>query len=85
MAVSYRIVFDGFDSDTVARFEEYLPLFAGYRSHRPSELMERRHAYQYKSTIGSARLLRNLMEMLKQTGRGGRVHFSGNTYTLYRI
>lgn len=85
MATSYMVAFEGFSSREVELFEDYMVGFSGYRSYRPSEVMARRHVFQYKSTSGSANLLRNLRLMLKDAGKRGRVLFSGNTFTLMKI
>jgi hypothetical protein len=85
MAMSYTLKFEGFSADDLDEFEEYLVIFSGYRSHRPTESMGRKHYYQYKSTISSAKLQRNIRKMLKKTNMKGRVSFSGNEYTIKKV
>lgn len=79
------LTFDNFDSREVSDAEDYLVVFSGYRSHRPAEILGRRHVIWYTSTSDPARLLRNVNRMVEELGVRARVTASGNEITLTRL
>lgn len=81
----YNLVFNGFTPEDRMAMEEYLVIFSGYRAHRPAYCGARRCEYWYESTIGTAKLTRNLQKMLAVLDIKGLVQFSGNTYIIEKI
>jgi hypothetical protein len=83
----YSLIFEGFTSDDVLDIEEYLVVFRGYESHRPTYTSRRRAEFWYTSDITTSRLTRNLHKMLDALGVRGRVGFSSynNEYTVSKI
>lgn len=69
----HNLCFDGFTQDEMLVVEEYLVIFSGYVSHRPSDTRATRSCYQYQSTIDPAKLNRNLVKMLNHADLNGRV------------
>ena len=60
-------------------------IFSGYQSHRPTVSSATRTELWYKSSIGSAKLNRNLQKMLNHLNLKGTVQFSGNIFTVEQI
>ncbi len=85
MLTDYYLVFDGFSAEDFMDIEEYLVIFSGYDIHRPVEQRHTRTEVQYKSSIGTAKLSRNLKKMLGELDMRATVNFEGNTYTIKRI
>ena len=85
LASTYSLIFEGFTPKDMFEVEDYLEIFRGYQSHRTVYSGNRRMELSYHSTIGTARLRRNLSKMLKEIGVRGRVGFSGNEYTVTKI
>ena len=85
MVTDYYLVFDGFSAEDYMDIEEYLVIFSGYDSHRPAEQRHTRTEVLYRSSIGSAKLNRNLNKMLGELDMRATVNVEGNTYTLKRI
>lgn len=85
MVTDYYLVFDGFSAEDFMDIEEYLVIFSGYDSHRPTEQRHTRTEVMYRSSIGTAKLSRNLKKMLGELDMRATVTFEGNTYTLKRI
>lgn len=81
----YTLVFNNFTPDERLDIEEYLVVFSGYKSHRPTDCSRRSCEYWYESTISSAKLNRNLKRMLDQLGSDANIQFRGNTYILDKI
>ncbi len=82
---AYNLVFDGFNERDINDIEEYLVVFSGYRTHRPSYSAPRRMEIWYESSIRSGRLNRNLKKMLDHLDLRGTVVFSGNTFTVKKV
>lgn len=85
MNTGYNLIFDGFSAETFAKLEEYLVVFSGYDSYRPTEVRYTRTEIWYKSSIGTAKLLRNIKKMLAELGFKATVNFTGNTFTVKKI
>jgi hypothetical protein len=69
----------------MARIEEYLLVFSGYISHRPSQQRHTRTTLLYRSTIGTAKLSRNLIKVLEELHMRATLNFEGNSFNLKRI
>ena len=82
---AFTLVFDDFTTQEMMDAEEYLVVFSGYKSHRPSYTSNTRHEYWYESCIESGRLNRNLNRMAEHLGINSRVTFSGNLFTVQKI
>lgn len=85
MVNDYYLEFDGFSAQDVANIEEYLLVFSGYISHRPTQQRHTRTTLLYRSTIGTAKLSRNMMKLLEELNMRATINFEGNTYSLRRI
>ncbi|MDN4501390.1 hypothetical protein QX776_03215 [Alteromonadaceae bacterium BrNp21-10] len=85
LITEYTLVFDDFSAEDFSEIEEYLVLFSGYHSHRPIELRRTRSEIWYQSSIGSAKLNRNIQKMLAELDLRGLINFEGNTYTVNAI
>ncbi|WP_157465861.1 hypothetical protein [Colwellia sp. TT2012] len=81
----YSLIFDGFSGEIFAEIEEYLVNFSGYDSYRPVEIRYTRTEIWYKSSIGTAKLNRNLKKMLTEMNLTATINFSGNTFTVKKI
>jgi len=81
----YSLIFDGFSGDSFSEIEEYLVAFSGYDSFRPVEIRYTRTEIWYKSSIGTAKLNRNLKKMLAEMNLTATINFSGNTFTVKKI
>ncbi|BDX06391.1 hypothetical protein [Planctobacterium marinum] len=85
MVTDYYLVFDNFSAEDFMDIEEYLVIFSGYESHRPTEQRHTRSEVMYRSSITSAKLNRNLKKMLEELDLRGVVTFEGNTFTVKQI
>ena len=85
MVSDYYLVFDGFSAEDFSDIEEFLVIFSGYDSHRPVEARHTRTEISYKSSIGTAKLNRNLKKMLAELDLRGTIMFEGNTFTVRKI
>ncbi|MCJ8293954.1 MAG: hypothetical protein MJK15_06060 [Colwellia sp.] len=85
MNTGYNLIFDGFSAETFAELEEYLVVFSGYDSYRPTEIRYTRTEIWYKSSIGTAKLLRNIKKMLAELDLKATINFTGNTFTVKKI
>ncbi|MBU2978216.1 hypothetical protein [Alteromonas sp. C1M14] len=85
MITDYYLVFDGFSAEDFMDIEEYLVIFSGYKSHRPTEQRHTRSEVLYRSSIGTAKLSRNLKKMLGELDMRATTTFEGNTFTIKRI
>lgn len=85
MPVAYTLNFNGFTPEEMMAIEEYLVIFSGYKSHRPIYSSARRSEIWYESSIGSAKLVRNLNRTLDELGLRGVPQFSGNTVLIEKI
>ena len=85
MPMAYTLNFNGFTPDEMMAIEEYLVIFSGYKSHRPIYSSARRSEIWYESSIGSAKLTRNLNRTMDELGLRGVVQFSGNTVLIEKI
>jgi hypothetical protein len=85
MNTGYNLIFDGFSAETFANIEEYLVVFSGYDSYRPTEIRYTRTEIWYKSSIGTAKLLRNIKKMLAELDFKATINFTGNTFTVKKI
>jgi hypothetical protein len=81
----YYLEFDGFSAQDMASIEEYLLIFSGYISHRPTQQRFTRTTLLYRSTIGSAKLSRNLLKLLDELNMRATINFESNTFSLKRI
>jgi len=81
----YSLIFDGFSGENFSEIEEYLVAFSGYDSFRPVEIRYTRTEIWYKSSIGTAKLNRNLKKMLAEMDLTATINFSGNTFTVKKI
>jgi hypothetical protein len=78
----FNLVFDGFSSRDYRDMEEYLTIFSGYVSHRPTRSSHLHHEVWYESTITTSRLERNMHKMMDILEIPYVLKFSGNTYTI---
>jgi hypothetical protein len=85
MVNDYYLEFDGFSAQDVASIEEYLLVFSGYISHRPTQQRHTRTTLLYRSTIGTAKLSRNMLKLLEELNMRATINFEGNTYSVKRI
>jgi len=85
MTTEYALIFDGFNAKEYMAIEEYLVIFSGYAQHRPIEIRHTRSEIWYQSTIGTAKLDRNLNKMLAELDMQSVINFEGNTFTVKRI
>jgi hypothetical protein len=85
MFADYYLVFDGFNAHEYMAIEEYLVIFSGYESLRPTEQRYTRTSILYRSRSSSAKLSRNLKKMLEELGMRATVNFEGNTFEMKRI
>jgi hypothetical protein len=85
MSADYYLVFDGFNAQDAMAIEEYLVIFSGYESLRPTEQRYTRTSILYRSSSSSAKLSRNLKKMLEELGMRATVNFEGNTFEMKRI
>lgn len=85
MTNDFYMEFDGFSAQEVASIEEYLLVFSGYVSHRPTQQRYTRTTLLYRSTISSAKLSRNLMKVLAELNMRAIINFEGNSFNLKRI
>ncbi|WP_339721994.1 hypothetical protein [uncultured Paraglaciecola sp.] len=81
----YYLEFDGFSAKHVANIEEYLLLFSGYVSHRPTQQRFTRTTLLYRSTTGTAMLSRNLLKLLEELNMRATINFEGNAFSIKRI
>lgn len=82
---AYSLTFDGFTPEEVLEIEEYLVIYSGYQSYRPTYSSGRRAEYWYQSTITPAKLTRNLKKTLTALDLRGVVQASGNTFSIKKI
>jgi hypothetical protein len=85
MVNDYYLEFDGFSAQDVASIEEYLLVFSGYISHRPTQLRHTRTTWLYRSTIGTAKLSRNILKLLEELNMRATINFEGNAFSIKRI
>ncbi|SFD43726.1 hypothetical protein [Pseudoalteromonas denitrificans] len=85
MVTEYALIFDGFNAKEYMAIEEYLVIFSGYTRHRPIEIRHTRSEIWYQSSIGTAKLDRNLNKMLAELDMQSIINFEGNTFTVKRI
>ena len=79
--VEWTFIFDGFTDEDMLNVEDYITIYTGYDSHRPKSNAvntSSHHEIWYKSSIDSAHLKRNMVNMLKKMNVKGRVYMSGN-------
>jgi hypothetical protein len=81
----YYLTFDGFSAQDVASIEEYLLVFSGYISHRPTQQRHTRSTLLYRSTSGTAKLSRNLLKLLEELNMRATMNFEGNAFNIKRI
>jgi hypothetical protein len=85
MVSDFYLVFDGFNTDDYMQIEEYLVIFSGYQSLRPTEQWHIRTEVLYRSSATTAKLSRNIKKMLEELNMRATVNFEGNTFTVKRI
>lgn len=85
LATGYSLVFEDFTADEVHRMESFMEFFSGYQSHRVVYAGMNRTEYWYSSTIGSAKLLRNLNKLLDRMNLKGTVHSTGSDFTITKV
>ena len=76
------LTFENFGAVEMQDIEAYLPIFFGYRSHRPITSYYRHREIWYESSIKHVKLKRNLDRMLSELGMQARIAFQGNQYTI---
>jgi hypothetical protein len=81
----YSLAFNNFSSAERMSIEDYLVALSGYNHHRPVDCSRRRCEYWYETDSSSARLYRNINQMLKQMGIEANVVINGNTIQVDRI
>lgn len=81
----YYLTFDGFSAQDVTNIEEYLVVFSGYISHRPTQQRHTRTTLLYRSTSGTAKLSRNLLKLLEELNMRATINFEGNAFSVKRI
>jgi hypothetical protein len=81
----YYLEFDGFSAQDMASIEEYLLVFSGYISHRPTQQRHTRTTLLYRSTISTAKLSRNILKLLEELNMRATINFEGNAFNLKRI
>ena len=79
------LIFEDFTSIQMQDIEDYLVVFSGYRSHRPSATFHRHNEIWYQSSIRHAKLLRNLERMFEEMDVRARIQFSGNEYRIRNV
>lgn len=79
------LTFDDFSVVEMQDIEAYLPIFSGYRSHRPVSSYHRHFEIWYESAISHARMRRNLDRMFEELGIEARIAFAGNSYDIRQI
>jgi hypothetical protein len=67
------------------KIDEYLLVFSGYISHRPTQQRYTRTTLLYRSTINSAKLSRNMHKLLDELNMRATINFEGNSFRLKRI
>ena len=78
-----EVVFDGFDSRDLRDIEEYLVIFSGYHSYRPKVTRKGLLLYLlYTPPISTAKLQRNLINLVDVLGLDATMRFSGNPCTM---
>ena len=82
---TFTLIFDDFSAAEMNDIEDYLVIFTGYRSHRPTSTLHRHFEIAYKSSISESKLQRNLTRMLEELDMRARIGFVGNEYTLRQI
>lgn len=85
LSTAYALVFKGFENSEIDDIERIITRFRGYEHHRVVSGNYRTQEYWYETVSGSARLNRNLRQMLDNIEVAGRVVFAGNTFTVERI
>jgi len=81
----YYLEFDGFSAQDMLNIEEYLLVFSGYISHRPTQQRHTRTTLLYRSTIDTAKLSRNIIKLLEELNMRATLNFEGNAFSLKRI
>ncbi|MEP1444627.1 MAG: hypothetical protein ABJK37_00760 [Paraglaciecola sp.] len=81
----YYLEFDGFSPQDMANIEEYLLLFSGYISHRPTQQRHTRTTLLYRSTSGTAKLSRNILKLLEELTMRATINFYDNNFNVKRI
>ena len=85
MLTDYYLLFDGFSAADMLEIEEYLVIFSGYGSLRPTEQRYTRSELLYRSSSSTAKLNRNLKKMLEELNMRAIVGFEGNAFNIKRI
>ncbi len=81
----YSLAFNNFSSAERMSIEDHLVALSGYNHHRPVDCSRRRCEYWYESDSSTARLHRNINQMLRRMGIEANVVISGNTIRVDRI
>ncbi len=82
---AYTLVFNGFNGDDIDEIEDFFVSFSGYEHHRPIRTSARHSEYWYETESGSARLNRNLRQMLDHLDVKGRISFAQNVFKVQKI
>lgn len=85
LPTAYSLEFSGFTPNEISQIEECLVAFSGYKHHRSVTSSMRRNDYWYETRSDSARLNRNIREMLAYLDLEGRVSFAGNRFGIEKI
>ena len=85
MLSDYYLTFDGFSANDMLQIEEYLVIFSGYQSLRPTEQHYTRTVMLYRSASSAAKLNRNLKKMLNELNMRAVVNIDNNAFLIKRI
>lgn len=85
MANTYALTFISFSQQEMMKIEEYLEIFSGYQSYRPTRTQGRQYEYEYVSHIEPEKLRRNLQKTLWEIKLDGNIDFNGNRYRVEKI
>lgn len=85
MLSDYYLTFDGFSAADMLEIEEYLVIFSGYQSLRPTQQHYTRSVVLYRSGSSAAKLNRNLKKMLNELNMRAVVNIDNNAFLIKRI
>ncbi len=84
LPTGFVLTFDNFTAGDMKDMERYLPLFRGYRSHRPIDSSPTRQRIWFETAHGAS-LGREIGRMLDSEGFEAVVSLSGNDFTIEQI
>ncbi|MBF0275170.1 MAG: hypothetical protein HQK84_08070 [Nitrospinae bacterium] len=86
--IEYTLIFNKFSQHEMVAMEDYLQMFSGYDSHRPTTNTlntATHHEFWYKSSIDSTKLKKNLLKALDKLNMKGHISMSGVTYKVEKL